>query len=74
MDRAEEQLLDYEEDDINTVPVVNKAAIEKKGHVGVHGTTFRDFLLKGELTRAIADCGFEHPSEGILIGICSNVI
>src|SRR6266571_9532200 len=26
--------------------------------------TFRDFLLKPELLRAISDLGFEHPSEG----------
>ncbi|KAI9817582.1 MAG: Suppressor of the cold-sensitive snRNP biogenesis mutant brr1-1 [Pycnora praestabilis] len=37
---------------------------EKKGsYVGIHSTGFRDFLLKKELTRAITDCGFEHPSE-----------
>lgn len=33
-------------------------------YVGIHSTGFRDFLLKGELLRAITDCGFEHPSEG----------
>lgn len=37
----------------------------KKGYVGIHSTSFRDFLLKPELLRAIQDCGFEHPSEGI---------
>jgi ATP-dependent RNA helicase UAP56/SUB2 len=38
---------------------------DKKGsYVGIHSTGFRDFLLKGELLRAITDCGFEHPSEG----------
>jgi len=38
---------------------------DKKGsYVGIHSTGFRDFLLKPELLRAIADCGFEHPSEG----------
>ncbi|MCJ1417890.1 Suppressor of the cold-sensitive snRNP biogenesis mutant brr1-1 [Xylographa parallela] len=37
---------------------------ETKGsYVGIHATGFRDFLLKPELQRAIADCGFEHPSE-----------
>lgn len=41
------------------------ATTDKKGsYVGVHSIGFRDFLLKGELMRAIADCGFEHPSEG----------
>ena len=40
---------------------------ETKGsYVGIHATGFRDFLLKPELQRAIADCGFEHPSEGQL--------
>ena len=38
---------------------------DKKGsYVGIHSTGFRDVLLKGELLRAITDCGFEHPSEG----------
>jgi len=29
----------------------------------VHDSGFADFLLKNELLRAIADCGFEHPSQ-----------
>jgi len=46
--------------------VASSGAIDKgtkKGYVGIHSTGFRDFLLKPELLRAIADCGFEHPSE-----------
>ncbi|KAJ1732572.1 Suppressor of the cold-sensitive snRNP biogenesis mutant brr1-1 [Coemansia biformis] len=43
------------------------AADEAKGnkgsYAGVHSTSFRDFLMKPELLRAIVDCGFEHPSE-----------
>ncbi|KAL3412467.1 ATP-dependent RNA helicase [Aspergillus fumigatus] len=40
---------------------------DKKGsYVGIHSTGFRDFLLKGELLRAITDCGFEHPSEALI--------
>ena len=36
-----------------------------RGHyVGIHTSNFRDFMLKPELSRAIVDCGFEHPSEG----------
>ncbi|KAJ3366648.1 Suppressor of the cold-sensitive snRNP biogenesis mutant brr1-1 [Allomyces javanicus] len=35
----------------------------KGSYVGIHATSFRDFLLKPELLRAITDCGFEHPSE-----------
>lgn len=36
----------------------------KGSYVGIHSTSFRDFLLKPELLKAITDCGFEHPSEG----------
>jgi ATP-dependent RNA helicase UAP56/SUB2 len=42
------------------IPAASKGG--SSGHAGVHSTGFRDFLLKGELLRAIADCGFEHPS------------
>jgi ATP-dependent RNA helicase UAP56/SUB2 len=41
-------------------PVVQKG--EDK-YWSIHNSSFRDFLLKPELLRAIADCGFEHPSE-----------
>lgn len=37
-----------------------------RGYVGIHSSGFRDFLLKPELLRAVVDCGFEHPSEGII--------
>lgn len=33
-------------------------------YVGINSATFRDFLLKAELLKAITDCGFEHPSDG----------
>lgn len=33
------------------------------GQVGVHATSFSDFILKPEILRAIGDAGFEHPSE-----------
>lgn len=36
----------------------------KGSYVGIHSVSFRDFLLKPELLKAITDCGFEHPSEG----------
>ena len=42
----------------------NRPDNKKGSYVGIHSTGFRDFLLKGELLRAITDCGFEHPSEG----------
>lgn len=76
---AEEDLIDYSDDELQTTTNESAAAsngkkadaaasgnnVDKKGsYVGIHSTGFRDFLLKPELLRAIADCGFEHPSEG----------
>lgn len=67
---GEEELLDYSdsEDVQQQQEIADVAKVEdsdKKGsYVGIHTTGFRDFLLKQELLRAIADCGFEHPSEG----------
>jgi len=40
------------------------AAQGKGSYVGIHSTSFRDLLLKPEISKAITDCGFEHPSEG----------
>mmetsp|Transcript_12531 Transcript_12531/g.35401 ORF Transcript_12531/g.35401 Transcript_12531/m.35401 type:complete len:422 (+) Transcript_12531:91-1356(+) len=61
---AADDLLDYDEE--AAVPQ-EKAAddkqVKKGSYVGVHSSGFKDFLLKPELTRAIVDCGFEHPSE-----------
>ncbi len=73
---AEEDLIDYSDEELatnDTAPTNGKKTdaassnnnVNKKGsYVGIHSTGFRDFLLKPELLRAIADCGFEHPSEG----------
>ena len=74
---AEEDLIDYSDEEINTNETAAAASNGKKGelaaggnvdkkgsYVGIHSTGFRDFLLKPELLRAIGDCGFEHPSEG----------
>ena len=36
-------------------------------YVSIHASGFKDFLLKPELLRAIMDCGFEHPSEGLIL-------
>jgi len=35
------------------------------GYVGTHATSFKDFLLKDELLRAINEAGFENPSQGL---------
>lgn len=60
---AEEELVDYEDEEPAADPVETTKGEVKKGYVGIHSTGFRDFLLKPELLRAIVDCGFEHPSE-----------
>lgn len=74
---TEEDLIDYSDEELGTNEVAPAAGADanggaKKGdatvtassHAGLHSTGFRDFLLKPELLRAIADCGFEHPSTG----------
>ncbi|KAJ3379651.1 Suppressor of the cold-sensitive snRNP biogenesis mutant brr1-1, partial [Entophlyctis sp. JEL0112] len=76
MSNENDDLIDYEEEDeLQQVQTTAASAVSAKGaqadgkevkkgsYVGVHATGFRDFLLKPELLRAIADCGFEHPSE-----------
>lgn len=66
---AENELLDYEEEETET-PAEAQATKDlakkdvKGTYVSIHSSGFRDFLLKPELLRAIIDCGFEHPSEG----------
>lgn len=68
MQEAEETLLDYE--DTEEVQEGGAAGGEggakggKDQYVGLHGSGFRDFMLKPEIMRAIADCAFEHPSTG----------
>ena len=74
MDHAAE-LLDYDEEentaeaagqnDANGAEVASKKTV-KGSYVSIHSSGFRDFLLKPELLRAIVDCGFEHPSEGVI--------
>lgn len=62
---AEEELVDYEEEDVGDAGAKAKGGeTVKKGYVGIHSSGFKDFLLKPELLRAIVDCAFEHPSEG----------
>jgi superfamily II DNA/RNA helicase len=39
------------------------AAGGAQGVTSIHTTSFKDFLLKEELNRSIAECGFEHPSH-----------
>lgn len=71
-----DDLLDYEDEEQNeTTAVENQEAPKKdvKGtYVSIHSSGFRDFLLKPEILRAIVDCGFEHPSEGMYSCVCER--
>lgn len=66
---ADEELLDYEDEEQNDQNGLKIDGIEptkkdlKGTYVSIHSSGFKDFLLKPELLRAIMDCGFEHPSE-----------
>ena len=71
-------LLDYEEEETETAAEAQAAKdLAKKDvkgtYVSIHSSGFRDFLLKPELLRAIVDCGFEHPSEGILSTLVDSI-
>lgn len=43
-----------------------KAAPAQKSNLNLHASSFNDFHLRQELTRAIGEVGFERPSPGIL--------
>ena len=72
------ELLDYEEDEAEapsagTVATKDAKKDVKGAYVSIHSSGFRDFLLKPELLRAILDCGFEHPSEGIIYSFNTSI-
>ena len=72
---GEEELLDYEEEEVQeNEAAAGKAGAEKKGYVGIHATGFKELMLKPELLQAITDCGFEHPSEGVSAGPQGRVL
>ena len=60
-----DDLIAYSSDDEEIQQPVKQ--VQKGSYVGIHATGFRDFLLRPELLNAIGECGFEHPSEGIII-------
>ncbi|KAK6429120.1 Suppressor of the cold-sensitive snRNP biogenesis mutant brr1-1, partial [Oleoguttula sp. CCFEE 5521] len=76
---AEEDLIDYSDEELQATDAAATGTATngdaKKGdagadskdakgsYVGIHSSTFRDFLLRPELLKAITDCGFEHPSK-----------
>jgi len=72
MAETNDELLDYEEQEDQDDQVADGTAADavtrkdvRGTYVSIHSSGFRDFLLKPELLRAIVDCGFEHPSEGL---------
>jgi len=54
---------DSEEEAENEKVEVKQPTKSDDTYVAIHSSGFKEFLLKPELLRAIADCGFEHPSE-----------
>jgi len=52
-----------EEEETTTDSSIKTETKKDDVYVSVHAAGFKEFLLKPELLRAIADCGFEHPSE-----------
>jgi len=54
---------DYPNVDFDVTDNVGNAGAGGQGVASIHTTSFKDFLLKEELCRSIADCGFEHPSQ-----------
>jgi len=60
------ELTEYDSDEEQTNNTDAKQPEQKRlddTYVALHSSGFREFLLKPELLRAVADCGFEHPSE-----------
>jgi len=58
-----EELEDYREDEQTEQKVAVEADQKKGSYAAIHTSGFRDFLLRAELLQAVADAGFEHPSE-----------
>ena len=67
----EEELLNFSDEDEDETEHGDKAEGTKKekndaktSDKNIYSSSFRDYSLKPEITRAIADCGFEEPSQG----------
>ena len=69
-----DQELEEDEEEIEDQPAADGADQGNKGYVGVHTVSFDDMQLKRELTRAIQDCGFEHPSESALQSLAARLL
>jgi ATP-dependent RNA helicase UAP56/SUB2 len=58
-----DELVDFDGVQDEKLEQEDTTAKQSKTYTGSHISGFRDMLLKPELNRAIADAGFEHPSE-----------
>jgi len=56
-------LADYEEEEQEMADATTTTGVEGGSHVAMSSTGWKDFMLDPLLSRAISDCGFEHPSE-----------
>uniref|UniRef100_A0A7S0DXR8 RNA helicase n=1 Tax=Hanusia phi TaxID=3032 RepID=A0A7S0DXR8_9CRYP len=60
---ADEDLPQYDSDSDKEEEAPSARTQQTAGHISTSAASFRDFLLKPELLRAINDCAFEHPSK-----------
>lgn len=58
-----EMFSDADEDEFDDYDEGRRDQFKDKNY-SLGGGTFTDFLLKPEITQAISDAGFEHPSKG----------
>jgi ATP-dependent RNA helicase UAP56/SUB2 len=75
---ADEDLPQYDSDSDKEEEATTGKPQQTAGHISTTAASFRDFLLKPEILRAINDCAFEHPSkvqeEAIPDGLAGNDI
>jgi len=62
-DYDEDDTFDQEQDETQQSNEAQNASNPKGSYATLSSSSFKDFMLKKELMRAIGDAGFEHPSE-----------
>lgn len=63
MDHQADDLNPYSDDEDNGQDKKKDQTKKPIGGAAIHSTSFKDLMLRAELLRAIADAGFEQPSE-----------
>jgi ATP-dependent RNA helicase UAP56/SUB2 len=58
-----DQYEDVDQNETRTKEINKNDAATATSYASIHSSSFKDFLLKPELLRALMDCGYEHPSE-----------